>query len=251
LQSVNHTEREFGVLFPGTILPPEKWTQSALKRYPEGRMRWLDLFGRASPVVIDIGCGNGRFLIGSAIARTDHDHLGLDTLPVVIRYARKRANQRGTSNIKFAVGNGRELLADHVEPATVSEIHCYHPQPYYDPAHVHRRLITPQFLALVHQSLLPGGLFVVQSDNPGYWRYIREVARVFFEFQEQPQPWPDAPRGRTRREIIARSKGLPIFRGIGTARLGLGGADAVKLAESMPPPVFDADRRLRQIDELE
>jgi tRNA (guanine-N7-)-methyltransferase len=209
------------------------------------------LFGRNAPVVIDVGCGNGRYLIGSAIARPDHDHLGLDTLPVVVRYARKRGNQRGLTNIKFAVGGGRELLADHVEPGTVTEIHCYHPQPYYDPSQVHRRLITPAFLALVHRTLLPGGLFVIQTDNPGYWRYIREIGSVFFDFREQSQPWPDAPRGRTRREIIARSKGLPIFRGVGTAKIDLSEADAVKLAESLPPPVFDADRRLRQLDEME
>ena len=35
----------------------------------------------------------------------------------------------------------------------------------------------------------------------------------------------------------------------GLARLSE--ADAVKLAESLPPPVFDADRRLRQLDEIE
>jgi tRNA (guanine-N7-)-methyltransferase len=244
-------EREFGVPFPGTILPPEHWTQSALKRYPEGRIRWADLFGRAAPVVLDVGCGNGRFLIGSAVARPDHDHFGLDLLPVVVRYARKRANQRGLTNIKIAVGGGRELLADHVEPGAVAELHCYHPQPYYEPAQVHRRLITPEFLALVHRTLLPGGLFVVQTDNPGYWRYIRDLAPVFFDFREHPQPWPDAPRGRSRREIIARSKGLPIFRGIGTAKMGFSESDALKLAETLPPPVFDADRRLRQLDELE
>jgi tRNA (guanine-N7-)-methyltransferase len=251
------TEHEFGVPFPGQIVPAEQWAQSALKRYPEGRIRWADLFGRTAPVVLDLGCGNGRFLIGSAVARPDHDHLGADTLPVVVRYARKRANQRGLTNIKFAVGGGRELLADHVEPGTVAEIHVYHPQPYYDPAQVHRRLITPAFLALVHRTLRPasgcpaGGLFVVQTDNPGYWRYIREVAPVFFDFREHPKPWPDAPRGRTRREIIARSKGLPIFRGVGTAKAGLSEADAVRLAEALPPPVFDADRRLRQLDEME
>src|SRR5439155_24576741 len=141
-------------------------------------------------------------------------HLGVDTLPVVIRYARRRGNQRGLTNLKFAVGGGRELLTEHVAPGSVAEIHCYHPQPYYDPAQVYRRLITPEFLALVHRALVPGGLFVVQTDNPGYWRYIREVAPVFFDFAEQSRPWPDAPKGRTRREIIARSKGLPIFRGV-------------------------------------
>src|SRR5439155_21623414 len=139
----------------GTILDPTQWTQTALKKMPaEGRLNWRELFDRDAPVVLDLGCGNGRYLIGSAWHRRDHDHLGIDTLPVVIRYARRRGNQRGLSNLKFAVGGGRELLADHVEPGTVAEIHCYHPQPYYDPAQVHRRLVTPAFLALAHRTLV-------------------------------------------------------------------------------------------------
>jgi tRNA (guanine-N7-)-methyltransferase len=242
--SAGEVEYEFGVPFAGVIRPPVEWAQTALKRYPEGRIHWPTLFGREAPVVLDLGCGNGRFLLASAVARPDHDHLGVDTLPVVIRYARRRGNQRGLTNLKFAVGGGRELLANHVEPRTVAEIHCYHPQPYYEPAQVHRRLITPPFLALVHRTLVPGGLFVVQTDNPGYWRYIRQVVPVFFDFAEHKGPWPDAPRGRTRREIIARRQGLTIFRGTGTAKMGLSEAEAVKLAEALPPPMFDADRRL-------
>src|SRR5262249_35259732 len=138
-----------------------------------------------------------------------------------------------------------------VEPGRIREIHCYHPQPYYDPTQVHRRLITPEFLALVHRALGPGGLFFIQTDNPGYWRYLREVVPVFFEFQDQPLPWPDAPKGGTRREIIALRRGLAVFRGWGTARTALSAADALELARALPPPTFDADRRLRELDDLE
>ena len=60
--------------------------------------------------------------------------------------------------------------------------------------------------------------------------------------------WPDARRGRTRREIIAMRKGLPVFRGHGTPRTDIAEADAVRLAEGLPAPTFDADRRLRQLD---
>src|SRR6059058_2324221 len=130
MTQLRRIEREFGVPIAGEILEPSQWTQTALKRLPEGRLNWQQLYGRDAPVVLDVGCGNGRFLIGSALARPTHDHLGTDILPVVIRYARKRGNQRGLANLKFAVLGGRELLERHVAPHSVAEVHCYHPQPY-------------------------------------------------------------------------------------------------------------------------
>jgi tRNA (guanine-N7-)-methyltransferase len=245
-------EREFGVPIAGEILDPSQWTRTALKKLPaEGPLDLAALFGRSAPLVVDLGCGNGRFLIGSAVWRPAHDHLGIDVLPVVIRYATRRANQRGLANIRFAVVDGKQLLERYLPPGSASEIHCYHPQPYYNPREVHKRLITPEFLALVHRTLVPGGEFFIQSDNPGYWRYIREVVPVFFDFHERIGRWPDAPKGRTRREIIALRRGLPVFRGSGTAKAGLSAAEAVRLAEALPPPVFDADRELRRLDDDE
>lgn len=244
------TDREFGVPFPGRVVPEEKWTQTALKAMPGGVLNWAELFGRVAPVVLDLGCGNGRSTMHSAVSRHTHDHLGVDTLPVVIRYARKRGNQRGLTNVKFAVLGGLELLERHVAPGSIAEVHVYHPQPYYDPATIHKRLITPHFLALVHRSLSPGGTFVVQTDHPKYWQYIRDAAGHFFDFHERIGRWPDAPRGRTRREILAIKKGLPVFRGHGTAKAGLSEAEAIAIAETLPPPRFDADRRLLELDRM-
>jgi tRNA (guanine-N7-)-methyltransferase len=245
-------EREFGVPIAGEILDPAQWTQTALKKLPPaGPLDWAALFGRQAPVVLDLGCGNGRFLIGSAVWRPDHDHLGVDILPVVIRYATRRGNQRGLRNLRFAVAGGREFLERHVVSGSIAEIHCYHPQPYYDPAQVQRRLITPSFLLLVRRSLGPGGKFFLQTDNPGYWKYMRQVVPLFFDFHELEGKWPDAPKGRTRREIIALKRGLPVFRGWGTVRADVGEEEALRLAETLPPPVFDADRRLRELDEVE
>jgi tRNA (guanine-N7-)-methyltransferase len=244
-------EREFGVPIAGEILDESLWTRTALKKLGAGPLDRAAVFGREAPLVVDLGCGNGRFLLGSAVWRPDADHLGIDVKPVVIRYATRRGNQRGLTNIRFAVVDAERLLREHLTTGSVSEIHCYHPQPFYDPAEVHRRLITPDFLALVHDRLVPGGLFFTQTDNPGYWRYIREVVPFFFDWHERIGRWPDAPKGRTRREILALRRGLPIFRGSGPAKGGLTAEQARRLAEALPPPVFDADRRLRQLDEEE
>jgi tRNA (guanine-N7-)-methyltransferase len=233
-------ETDFGVPIPGEILPPARWARTAIKKLPpSGPLRWETIFGRTAPLILDLGCGNGRFLLASALARPQCDHIGLDILPVVIRYATRRANQRGLTNARLIVCGGHEFLEQYVPPESVAEIHLYHPQPYKDEDKAFKRLITPEFLALVHRSLSPDGTFVVQTDNRPYWTYIRRILPAFFEFHELQGPWPDAPRGRTRREIYALRKGLPVFRGWGTRR-DLSGEQIESLLKTLPRPEFDA-----------
>ena len=50
---------------------------------------------------------------------------------------------------------------------------------------------------------------------------------------------------------MAIKRGLPLFRGSAPARTDLTPEQARAIAESLPPPVFDADRRLRWLDEEE
>lgn len=229
-------EMEFGIPFPGRILPPEQWTRTALKKLPINPFDFLSLFGRVAPIVLDLGCGNGRFIISNALAHPDFDHVGIDILPVVIRYATRRANQRGIKNVRFAVRGALEFLKDLIVPHTIREIHIYHPQPYHDPHTAYKRLFTPEFVMLVHRSLECKGKLVVQTDNPSYWEYLSQIIPHFFVFEEQKCQWPDAPDGRTRREIIARRQGLMIFRGFGTSRTDLDSIQIEQLLQSLPLP---------------
>jgi len=235
------SDTDFGVPIPGRILPQDQWAKTAVKRLPPpGPLDWQDLFGRAAPVVLDLGCGNGRFVISSALQRPQFDHLGVDILPLVIRYATKRANQRGLANVRLAVIGGYELLDQYVAVGSVAEIHLYHPQPYKELGQEHRRLVTPEFLALVHRSLAAEGLFVMQTDNRAYWQYIRRAAPLLFDFEELHGPWPDAPQGRTRREIYARQHHLPVFRGEGRPKPHLAPERIAELVRTHPTPDFDA-----------
>jgi tRNA (guanine-N7-)-methyltransferase len=245
-------ETEFGVPIPGRILPEPEWARTAIKRLPPlGPLDTPSIFGRSAPLVIELGCGNARFTLASAIARPEFDHLAVDVLPVVIRYATRRGNQRGLANTRFIVKDAQSFMASYVAEGATREVHLYHPQPYHDPRKAHLRLVTPRFLADVHRALEPGGLFVIQTDNPDYWAYFTKVLPFFFAVREQDGPWPDAPEGRSRREILARSRGLRIFRAEGTRRDDITRDDALNLAKQLPSPTFRSRGPWCDLDAME
>lgn len=225
-------EFEFGVPFPGSVAPRDRWTTTGLR--DDGRpFDWARAFGREARRVVDLGCGNGRYLIASSLARPDHDHLGIDEVQRVVDYAAHRANRRGLTNVRFVVGDAATWIHERLD--SIDELHIYHPQPYYEADGPGRRLLNPEFLARAWSVLRSSGLLVVQTDNKAYWQYLREAVRRHFEPEVLPGPWPDAPRGRTRREIIARRKGLTVWRMQARRR------DA-PLSMEIPRPEFDANR---------
>jgi tRNA (guanine-N7-)-methyltransferase len=218
------SESEFGVPVPGRPVPHERWTKTGFRDTGKP-FDWDAVFGRSAPRVVDLGCGNGRYLIGSALARPNRDHLGVDLVQVAIDHAAHRGNERGLPNVRFVTGDANPWLYERLLPDSVDEIHIYHPQPYYEVEERSQRLLTPEFLERTWTVLRAGGLLVLQTDNKSYWTYLLGAAAKHF----------DAPRGRTRREIIARGKGLAVWRMIARRR-------DVPGAGEIPRPDFDADR---------
>lgn len=244
-------EYEFGVAIPGAILPPGEWARTALKQLPpEGPLDFAAIFGRSAPLIVELGCGNGRYTLLSALARPELNHFASDILPAVIRYATRRANQRGLQNTRFAVRDAETLVKKYLAPGSAREIHLYHPQPYHDPRDANRRLVTPKFLADVHRALEAEGSFFLQTDNPDYWYYMKAVVPAFFDFSERDEPWPDSVEGRTRREILARSRKLRIFRGEAKKK-ELTAEELQRLSEELPMPMFRSRGPWCDLDALE
>ncbi len=232
-------EADIDLPFPGAILPPEQWAKTAIKRLPDaGPLDLAELFGRSGPVVLEIGCGNGRFVISSAVRRPDHLHIGIDSLPMVIRYATRRANQRGLHHVRIAVCDGEAFVNKYLGPASLSELHVYHPQPFRNPYEASKRLIKPAFLGKAHGCLTVGGRFYLQTDNREYWEYIQQVMPKLFRWQLQTGPWTEDPWGRSRREIIAQRKGLEIYRGWGEKESELDEQALQPILAALPEPQF-------------
>lgn len=237
-------ESDYGVPFPGEAVPRERWTRARVSLPPAGApFDWAGAFGRDGAArVVDLGCGNGRYLIASALARAGHDHLGIDLVPQSIHHAARRAGERGLANARFAQGDAIAFAVGSLAPASVDEVHIYHPQPYYDAEKRRERMLTPELVGAVHRALRPGGRFVLQTDNPYYWRHIETTVPVLFDWRRQAGPWPDAPRGRTRREILAVDRGLKLFRGFGIPRKEIPDAEVAAILARLPEPTFDANR---------
>jgi tRNA (guanine-N7-)-methyltransferase len=179
---------------------------------PKGLFDWRAAFGRDAPRVLDLGCGNGRFLIASALARPETDHLGIELVPQAVKFGSLRAGQRGLTNCKFAWGDASEFLLARCAPSSIDEIHLYHPRPPEAGRRAGRRQLGPEVLLAIWRTLRPDGLFVFQTDNARQARYARAAAAALFEWRERKGPWPDAPRGRTLREIVAIARKLAVVR---------------------------------------
>ena len=89
--------------------------------------------------MVELGCGNAQYTLMSALNRRDVDHVAVDVLPVVIRYATRRRNEPGLWNTQFIVKDAQTFVASYLAESTVSEIHLYHPQPYHDRRKAHLR----------------------------------------------------------------------------------------------------------------
>ena len=182
-----------------------------------------------------MGCGTGRFVIEAAAARPDRDHLGIEAIDSLVEQATREAGERGLRNARFVAGDASRWIATRLEPGSVDEIHVYHPQPYYDPGQVPLELLTPEFFEQAWRALRADGILILQTDNKRYGRHLLEAMKRHFDPTIQPGPWPDAPQGRTRREVVARRKGLPILRVVSRRRES-------PLDLPAPPPYFDLSR---------
>ena len=110
------SHREFG----RPLLP-------ASKAWPL-RGRWQDEFGRAAPLHLEIGCGNGFFITELAARHPDWNILGIE-----IRYKRtvmtaKKLVERGVTNARIARYHAG-FLDDLFEPGALSGIYVNHPDP--------------------------------------------------------------------------------------------------------------------------
>lgn len=133
------------------------------------------LFGRAAPLVLEIGFGMGQSLISMAKAEPDKNFIGVEVhLPGVGRLLRDLSDE-GISNVRVFNHDAVEVLQQLIPDACLDRVQIYFPDPWHKKKHHKRRLIQPQFIELLRQKMSTGGVLHLATDWENYAEHMMEV----------------------------------------------------------------------------
>ena len=142
---------------------------------PSYRLDREAVFGRTAPLVVEIGSGLGEAVVAHAAAHPELDHLAVEVYKPGVADLLMKAAQAGVTNVRVAQANAPEVLERMLEPASVSELWVFFPDPWHKTRHHKRRLVSPAFAELAARVLAPGGLWRLATDWQEYAVVMREV----------------------------------------------------------------------------
>jgi tRNA (guanine-N7-)-methyltransferase len=138
-----------------------------------------DIFGNDYPLEVDLGCGDGSFLIEMAQHYPERNFLGVERLLGRVRGVCKRIQELGLTNVKVLRLESQYTLEYLLAPASVSRLHLLCPDPWPKARHHKRRLVQQKFLHILHQVLIPGSEFLFKTDHPEYFEWVLEQIKEF------------------------------------------------------------------------
>jgi tRNA (guanine-N7-)-methyltransferase len=173
--------REFPALAPDREIVPENYFAP------------LDLetiYGRSGPIEVDLGCGDGSFLVKMAEANPARDFLGIERLVGRVRSARRKIMQRELTNARVLRVESSYAVQRMLPADSVALFHLMFPDPWPKRRHWRRRVVTEDFFASIHRALAPHGLLRIATDQTDYFREIERLAGQSTQFVISSDPEP-------------------------------------------------------------
>ena len=133
------------------------------------------IFGRHAPRVLEIGFGNGEALRFAAQHDRARDYIGIEVhAPGVGRLLNALAED-GSDHVRLYHHDAVEVLTHEIADASLDEIRIYFPDPWHKKRHNKRRLVNPEFAALLARKLRPGGRLHLATDWHDYAEQMWDV----------------------------------------------------------------------------
>jgi tRNA (guanine-N7-)-methyltransferase len=150
---------------------------------PESYCARLDLpkiFGRAAPLHVDLGCGDGSFLSELASRAPAKDFLGIERLVGRVGQARRKAEKINNMRVLHLETS---YAVEYLLPAQSVEVfHLLFPDPWPKRRHQRRRVVSANFLNAIAAALVPNGILRVATDQSDYFNYIQRLANQCQDF---------------------------------------------------------------------
>lgn len=145
-------------------------------------------FPTPQPLEVELGCGDGSFIVEWARRNPGRNFLGVERLLGRIRKPDKIGRRLGLTNlslVRIEIGYFLEYL---LPPASTDAIHVYFPDPWPKVKHRKNRLINERFTALARRALKPGAVVHLRTDHVEYFEQMLAAFRSDRAFAEVETP---------------------------------------------------------------
>lgn len=174
-------------------------------------LRPEQIFSAIQPVELDLGAGDGGFLVEYAALKRGHNFIGVERLLGRLRKIERRAVRRGLANVRGIRMEASYFVKYLVPSQSIAALHVYFPDPWPKRKHWRHRLVNELFPALAERVLVPGGAVYLRTDREEYFTQMTRVFTAHGGFT--PQETPTLLAGvRTDFERDFAASGTPVFR---------------------------------------
>ena len=148
-----------------------------------------ELFATPQPLEVELGSGDGTFLVEIAKANPAHNFIGIERLLGRLRKLDRKARRAGLTNVRGVRIESAYFVEFLLPPHTTAAIHVYFPDPWPKRKHRRHRLINERFPIVAHQALTAGGKVYLRTDHEEYFQQMRDVfgSSPLFRPSETPE----------------------------------------------------------------
>ncbi|MFL6155647.1 MAG: tRNA (guanosine(46)-N7)-methyltransferase TrmB [Marmoricola sp.] len=132
-------------------------------------------FGREAPLIVEIGSGIGEATAVLAAARPAYNVVAFEVWRPGVAHTLGLLAEEGATNVRLLSVDAVWSLTNLVAPGTLEELWTFFPDPWPKKRHHKRRLVTPEFAALVVTRLRSGGSWRLATDWAEYAEVMIEV----------------------------------------------------------------------------
>lgn len=150
------------------------------------RVERAEIFPDDAPLELDLGCGDGSFLLEMARHHPERRFLGVERLLGRVRKVCKLATRAQLPNLKILRLESLYTVEWLLPPRSISRLHLLFPDPWPKARHHKRRIVQAPFLQALEQVLVPGGEFLFKTDHPEYFDWALEEINAFGHLRTLP-----------------------------------------------------------------